>query len=274
MLITCSPPSGATISDITSNGITWTLSAPIATTSVGQFISGDYWIIGPVTISSVSPGWDGTTSGSMVNPVASSNKQGYDNRAAMNFAYDATLRKTFPLALAVGDSLISTVGKTGTLTGGGATHIADAAVLTCVASDPGADAFRPPYVGTTKTIWTGSTAGSAGSDVDYTKLPGLAVPSGCTVIDTSSTSHWLNKVWLHHGTLQTDHSQIFPSNHGDSTGYPANNMIRLARMAVMACADTAQAVSCANRLIQYGIDMQACMAGNTDTWARQFYSLS
>lgn len=258
MLINCT--SDQVASELSQNTITVTFSAPVA---FAQSVIGEYFVE-PCTVSSVSPAWDGTTNGAMVNPDPASAEQGYDNRAGMNFAYNGSLRSTFPLVLADGDTLVMTRGKTTPGGGGGNTHISDCMILTCVATLP-ADhvAFRPPIVGTSKTIWT--TA-----DVNYGLLPGLAVPSGATLIDMSPLGLYLNKTILTHGNLQTSWAQIVPSNHcGSDTSYPYEWALQVSRMCAACLLDIPEAHSIANRLIQYGIDLFPNLASNGDTFARQ-----
>lgn len=111
--------SGTVLCDvITQYGITWTLAA---SESVGQFANGDYYIIddGNVTVSAVSPPTSGTgetlVNGSMVNPTVyaygavTQGGQGLDG-AANN--YRPELTATFPLILAAGDVLVSSIGIT------------------------------------------------------------------------------------------------------------------------------------------------------------------
>lgn len=186
-------------SQISQYGITWTFDRPAET---GRFVTGDHWVVGPVTVVSVSPapgpsaetGAGGEAksrygasalvddkrmrNGSMIvegpaprgpkNPTGF-DRQGYDSRA---INYDPALSIAFPLVLAPGRSLISTAsgetldpsGKLATPFVAGRLKMAlcppvmplalrSAAVLTCVASAPPADAFRPPYAGTDKTIY-------------------------------------------------------------------------------------------------------------------------
>jgi hypothetical protein len=118
-------------SSITQYGITWTFDKAYP---VGQFVTGDWWVIGPVTIVSVTPvpgpapvdepvtsakSLYGAVSlkddktyrnGSMVvvGPTKNSNfdKQGYDSRA---LDFDPSLSITYPYLLSAGQSLISTI---------------------------------------------------------------------------------------------------------------------------------------------------------------------
>lgn len=120
---------------ISQYGITWTFDRAYP---VGRFVTGDYWVVGPVTVVGVSPGPGpsseiapvegdksryGATAlvadsrmrnGSMVVTGASNNgekttgfeQQGYDSRSP-NYSPDLTL--TFPYRLEADRSLISTI---------------------------------------------------------------------------------------------------------------------------------------------------------------------
>ena len=126
-----------TASQVSQYGVTWTFDRP---REVGRFVTGDHWVVGPVTIVSVSPkpGPSADTSpateatksrygaaalvddrrmrnGSMIvtgpAPLGPKNRtgfdqQGYDSRA---INYDPALSQSFPLRLEPGASLISTV---------------------------------------------------------------------------------------------------------------------------------------------------------------------
>jgi hypothetical protein len=249
---------------IASNGLAWTFSSNLTPGQWGRFVTGDYWVVGPVTVSSQSPAWDGEKHGAMVNPSSSAAVQGYESRAGLGFAYSAPVRETFPLDLVAGDSLVSVMGRDTPAVGGGASYISRAAVLTVLASPPSANSFRPPYVNSTKTLWSVE-------DVDYSLLPNLALPSGSSAINMSRQSEYFNRVWLHHGNLQTYNANIHPTEHGSTTGYPADTHYKMGQMLVacMAAIPAATKRSIVNRVIQYGIDCQAMMSDNGHTWSRQ-----
>jgi hypothetical protein len=102
------PPAGYT-SSITQYGITWTFNAQH---QYGQFVNGDYWVVGPVTIVSIShvhaAGVRDDLNGTMVNPrvVAS---QGYHPDSNN---YDSLLDYStqLPFTVTPGDSVVSTTG--------------------------------------------------------------------------------------------------------------------------------------------------------------------
>ena len=181
-------------------GITWKFAQPVKS---GQFVTGDWWVVGPVTVVSVTPsstagplagevtmqdaineackdikgymhfvmtwlpdelrvtGDNRMRNGSMVIERFGPN-QGYDSRSK---TYDPGCSITYPYKLAPDRTLISTISRAYPIGEGGChqimwggektqrTLLRTAAVLTCLAADPPADAFRPPYAGTEKPIY-------------------------------------------------------------------------------------------------------------------------
>ena len=107
---TTAPPPG-TASSITKDGITWTFSQPVPT---GQFVTGDYYVVGPVTVTAISPA--PTTSspylnGSVLNLPTANSKSGFDSRlndgSDQSWWFDASLRSYPPITLKPGDALVS-----------------------------------------------------------------------------------------------------------------------------------------------------------------------
>jgi hypothetical protein len=56
---------------ITRHGITWAFSKP---TRVGQFVNGDYYVVGPVVVTAIDPPLKDGRNGSVVNLPAIANK--------------------------------------------------------------------------------------------------------------------------------------------------------------------------------------------------------
>ena len=137
---------------VSQNGITWTFDKDY---TIGQFVNGDYWVLGPVKITSIS-----ATGGSMVNPMPQ--KQAYDDSLTGSFNVAYVNPVTVPLTLQANSSLVSTNLTTGNEAGASIVNglrrpsIKDAAVLTVLASAPPANSFRPPYCGTAKPIYSAS----------------------------------------------------------------------------------------------------------------------
>jgi hypothetical protein len=127
---------------ITQYGITWTFDQTYET---GQFANGDYWVVGPVTITAITPDFDGSVNGWEVNPVYAGD-QGFDSFCG-NF--DASLVPDLPYVALPGQSIVKSVASDHSTRN----CLQTATVLTVVAAIPpggGATVFRPPYVGTDK----------------------------------------------------------------------------------------------------------------------------
>jgi hypothetical protein len=144
-------------------GITWTFDKPVM---VGQFVNGDYYVVGPVTVVKITPEpiqgpeakGDGdrdrkdglyARNGSELN-LPARDKVGFDSRQPLG-RYDPKLFAKPPFEMKPGDSLVSTisvekakVAKRMMRPGSVAScPNRTAAVLTCLAAPAPKDAFRP-----------------------------------------------------------------------------------------------------------------------------------
>jgi len=157
---------------VSQHGITWTFAEPAR---VGQFINGDWYVIGKATVVAVAPkplyGRDipeieldrmdlerkvahRVRNGFMLNPPAKM-KVAYDS-GVRNW-FDPSLIRKLPVAMKPGDSLVSTISMPKGLVlaaplrnkiergVGDGSPIRTAAVLTCVARPQPPDAFRPGF---------------------------------------------------------------------------------------------------------------------------------
>jgi hypothetical protein len=231
---------------ITSNGIIWTLAESRQT---GVFASGDPWVIGPVTVTAITNSLNSPAftpkpgqNGSMVNPGTDA-KEGYESGlknyvASLNAALPGgrPLSVDNPLALPAGTSLVSTVSwlynsaddrEPGAPAFNSATKtprptLRAAAVLTVLSEPPPADAFRPPYCGTDKSIKFRV------SQLDYTKLPRLALPSAVAppaldVLAAAFARPWIDHVngweadWTHPSLNMPNYGRDMGRLVGDAT---------------------------------------------------------
>jgi hypothetical protein len=138
------------LSSVSKDGITWTFSEP---ERVGQFITGDYYVVGPATVTAISPAPANGRNGSVKNIPPTDDETGFDSRTSSS-RYDASLRSDPPVSLAVGDSLTSSIS---VATVGSRTRwlfnttadspVLSVSILTSVAAPLPPDAFRPSYVG-------------------------------------------------------------------------------------------------------------------------------
>ncbi|NLX60352.1 MAG: hypothetical protein GXY74_14845 [Phycisphaerae bacterium] len=172
---------------VTQYGITWTFETPAR---VGQFVNGDYYVVGPVTVTAIDPKprvgaevgedeldanekglrekvADRVRNGSMLNPSATQ-KVGWDSGVKNWFRRNVVTVP--PVSMKPGDSLVSTISlklDEGAVTPyvghrnmpplkrakGDNSPVKTAAVLTCMAEPQPADAFRPGYCDTTNRVY-------------------------------------------------------------------------------------------------------------------------
>jgi len=157
-------------------GVTWTFDKPAR---VGQFVNGDYYMVGPVTVAAIDPKplWGDEVketidkesvreanypgqqarNGSMINPRCDHrNVGGHGYRECAGFdsriphaRYAPELFAHLPIAMKPGDSLFSTISRhnqeISKFSGQHVDPLRTAAVLTCLAEPQPPDAFRPSY---------------------------------------------------------------------------------------------------------------------------------
>lgn len=164
LLLRVNTSSAMTASSVTRHGITWTFDRPY---EVGQFVNGDPWVVGPVTITSITPDYDSTVgaeeNGWEINPAYGS-AQGFSGRLS---SFDTSLVPSLPYtSTATVESIVKTISA---LNDSIRSSVETSAVLTVVGSTPAADSFRPPYIGTTKPFYTQR-------DIQTSLLPSLGDP--------------------------------------------------------------------------------------------------
>ena len=172
-------------STLTQYGITWTFASQLALGQYGQFVNGDWWVVGPVDISNINPktvsGGD-PINGSMLNPIPNE-PQGLCNRGEPGelplYAPAKNIALQLPYSVAPENSVYSTMDNPDTYVVPAdpsrpqeKTYFKETAVLTVLSVAPPAGSFRPPYAGTAKTIkgnWKESS-------MNYAVLRKLAAP--------------------------------------------------------------------------------------------------
>jgi len=197
----------ATTSSISQHGITWNFDTAY---EYGQFANGDYWVVGPVTITSIIPEYDAGTqrNGWEVNPVVDGN-QGFDGRVGTG-TFDSRLILRLPYT---SGQNIESIVKVISAAESSVSYVQTAAVLTVLTEMPtnnGSTVFRPPYMGTTKPLY-----GIGDLHTEY--LPSLAsVGSPPSLATVESRYRYLR---LEHMTY--DQRSIRPRNAygGVSDGY-------------------------------------------------------
>lgn len=158
-LAACSLPA-ETAQSVSRFGVTWTFDQP---REVGQFANGDWWVIGPVTITEITPATVNNQNGSMLNPGVNG-AQGFDDRIKNNtFEPALNVAAQLPLTIAEPASLLSAISLP-EKSQRDDPQMDTIAILTVLPEAPPVGSFRPPYQGTDKTI-PGNVA-----DLDFNKL--------------------------------------------------------------------------------------------------------
>lgn len=230
-------------------GIRWTFDKNLSldgagdTYQYGQFVNGDYWVIGPVNIISISPetvvlsedtpcpdiptrtmSAGRSINGSMLNPDPGGS-QGYDSDAG---GYSAELNvalgvsESTPLSITTG-SLVSTVSRVSTNEGSDAARVWKASVLTVVSEAPATGSFRPPYTGSDKTSYFNE------DQLDYSLLSNLQPVSGTPVL--ADLAQDFKKLWLDHKNGWST-GQIHPKENMPTYGRELSNKVGVAALAL------------------------------------------
>ncbi|MBN1292655.1 MAG: T9SS type A sorting domain-containing protein [Candidatus Latescibacteria bacterium] len=143
-------------SSISQHEITWEFDKEVP---VGQFVNGDYYVVGEVTVVSIDPQPKDGRNGSVLNqPV--NRKAGYDDRIQGSW-FDPKQFTQPPIVMKPGDALISTISGGDPETNPrllrtiekSKSPVRTAAVLTCLNSQVPDDAFRPGYCDRGTTIY-------------------------------------------------------------------------------------------------------------------------
>jgi hypothetical protein len=244
-------------SAITQYGITWRFAEPAV---AARFVTGDWWVVGPVTVESVTPSPTAERHGSVVNPPAG-DKQGYDSRIA---GFDPSLRATFPLQLRPGDSLVSTASvetigeKTPDTVRGQYCRgpLRTAVVLTCLKEKPPADAFRPAYVGTWREMFRAS-------QLRRDLLPRLEPPD--KVPDVQPYERWLERIWLDH-MRQWVNRKMHPLENMPDYGREITNIVSEVALLVLLDDPEKTRETVLLRFVQKGIDYYGVALSDDNLW--------
>ncbi len=239
-------------------GITWTFAEPAP---VGRFVNGDWYVVGPVTVTAIDPEPRPGRHGSALN-LPLSGRAPYDSRMRGE-RYDPDLAAELPIELLPGDSLISTISLADDAKppprmlrpeDQSVSFTLTAAVLTCLDAPAPADAFRPAYTDSNNRIYRAS------------QLRRELLPRLPRVEDTPPLADWervFQRPWL--------------DTVGYSFGAPVDNMPQYGRefaratgMAALLLAldfEPAEKEALLIHYVQLGIDLWGmARAGNVFGW--------
>ncbi|MCB1130123.1 MAG: hypothetical protein KDN05_03275 [Verrucomicrobiae bacterium] len=189
--------------------MTWTFDRDCTT---GQYVTGDPWVVGPVTIVSITPKPVDGRNGTMINP-STGTTQGFDKdfiKGYNDYVSALNVGQSLPLTVPVNSSVVSSI------TADAYTQfntIEMFSVLTVVASQPDAGSFRPPVVG------SGSKASLwKESQLDYSKLNSLPKSSIASLPAIGNYETWFSYPWVELNPTWTGRyvhtSYMAPSGYG------------------------------------------------------------
>lgn len=268
---------------ISQYGITWEFDKPMLT---GQFITGDWWVIGPVNVLRITPEpgsvssdsskikinrWNDTslkTDTTMRNGSAIVMKAGYrhsyDSRAS---AFDLEGCVKLPLKLEPNLTLISSISNTSLPVDNFCKNILwegefqcqnvmkTVAVLTCLESTPPSDAFRPPYVGNDKPVFRAS-------DINWDLLPRLQ-PTG-EIPSWAEYERYFQRPWIDH-LLSWSQQELVPNENQPNYGREYSRLVSTASLMLSLDVPKEQKEKLTIRLIQRGIDLYG-LSMNGGSW--------
>jgi hypothetical protein len=254
------PPPPGTASSVSKDGVTWTFSQPVP---VGQFVNGDYYVVGPVTIAAIDP--PPTTSspyenGSVLNLPTKNSKSGFDSRlndgTDESWWFDASLRSYPPMDLKPGDALVSTISlpqihtdpEVMRASDKSASPVRSASVLTVLSAAPSADAFRPSYCDRTQTIYHANS-------LQRNLLPSLAPPNPSQTPALSQFEGYYRRPWIDTNPFLFDAPADYMPSYGQHIAFADS----YASLLLMLNFPASQKVNLTNYFVQYGIDLYGCV---------------
>lgn len=256
-------PKGITYkaSGVTQFGITWTFNQNHL---IGRFANGDYWVVGPVTITNIDPpstvDKNGRTmNGAMINPSPrDGSNNGYDSELGgydhkYNVAFNVSASN--PLVVQPHSSLVSVISLPKPNL---RPQLKTAAVLTILDVVPPEGSFRPPYSGTDKTIKFNK------NQLDYSKLAKLHAPASTPRI--SSVERKFERVWLEHHPGWPSRYQ-HPSDNMPDYGRDMMRQIGDAALMLQLNLTNAEKETLLVRFVQLGIDLYGVLRnGGKNNW--------
>lgn len=236
-------------------GITWTFDRDYPT---GRFANGDHWVVGPVTIVSITPAsahhHGATMHGSMVNPSPNS-VQGYDSRIKNNtYQPHANVAKSLPLVLRPGSSLLSSESHVRHATKDDP-QLKTIAILTVLASPAPEGSFRPPYIGHDKALrWNTS-------QLRYDRLRSLPRVPGAESPDVVAKR--FERPWIEQKTNWTGR-YLHPSDNQPAYGRELAKELAQGLLTLQLDYSNQEKQRLLIALVQYGIDVYAAAAAGAN----------
>lgn len=242
------------------DGITWTFSQSVP---VGKFVNGDYYVVGPVTVTAITPAPTKSApylNGSVLNLPTANGKSGFDSRLNdgqdQSWWFDASLRSYPPIQLKPGDALVSSVSlakihsqpEVMRASDMSASPVKKVAVLTVLAAAPAKDAFRPSYCDRNQKVF------HAGR-LQRNLLPSLLPPNPSQTPPLSQFEYWYRRPWIDTNPFLFDAPALYMPSYGQHVAFADS----YAALLLMLNFPAQEKVKLTNYFVQYGIDLYGCL---------------
>jgi hypothetical protein len=260
LLAACQGATTAPAPSITKDGITWTFSEPVRS---GQFVNGDFWVVGPVTVTAIDPAPTAAqpfVNGSVLNLPTASGKSGFDSRlndgTDQSWWFDPTTRVYPPISLKPGDSLVSSISvavphsSPAPMRWGDTSisPVASMSILTVLGQPAGADDFRPSYCDRTQRIY-GAAA------LDRTRLPSLHLANAAGIPSLAEFEALFRRPWVDLNPFNFDAPVEYMAQYGREVAMA----VSYASLLLSLDFPPDGKVPLTNYLVQYGIDLHGCL---------------
>ena len=234
---------------LTHKGVTWYFSENHTT---GQYINGDPWVIGPVTITDISPKPATGRNGTMLNPTIG-RTQAFDSRISAYHPYETTLNVglQLPLTANPNDSIVSSISKS---EDSKHEQISTFSILTIVGKEPAYDEFRPSPIN------RDYNKSFHESDINYTRL-NILPKSELTVHSIDLSIERFSETWFEKDLTWTGR-YLHPHYMGEQNGYGKGIAIMTGTAVLQLQLDypSEKKRELAILLLQYGLDIHATLA--------------
>jgi uncharacterized repeat protein (TIGR02543 family) len=254
-----------TCTSATKNGVTWTFDKSY---TCGQYVNGDWWVVGPIKITDISPKPIVGRNGSILYPQAmdlvGTLNQAFDDRIWSTPYVDSynigkNISITSPLSISGQSSLVSTVSNTTDSAPAVGETIEAFAILTVLDSAAPNGSFRPTYFGGeyNHPYKESNLNYNALGKFDKTKLS--SIPSMSASVDR------FDKTWYEQGTHSF--TRLLHARYMGLRGYGKDMAIQTGDAGILLNLNYSDAEKrdLLVRIVQYGIDINGGLS-NGLTW--------
>lgn len=240
------------VNAITDGNISWDFSSSVQS---GKFANGDYWVVGPVTITAITPSYNGQNNGFEVNP-SDPVIQGFDTRIA---AFTPSVIPVLPFEAQPGHSVVKAVSAN-TSDVYCNPCIQSVSVLTVLSEPPpnnGLTVFRPPYHGTNKPLYSTD-------NINFSLLPNYQATANA--LDFSLVAEQYRPLQLDHKAGWTGRA-LHPADSMPDYGAAIASRNAEAAVTLMLQGSNSEKKQAVINYVNYGIDVYHMMKSGMKWYA-------